>query len=394
MIQKNINKILGLCLIFLLVSCKQEGAKLEDSFELEGEISGLTNGTVVKLVPGATHSNEDPIAETAVEDGKFHFTGSLEQPQFFYVVFGDNQGFVPVMLENSEILMTASAKMGDSKNKTITFSNEHIEGSEAHDYYKERTAFREELDVEYTAMRKATENMSNLLGNARKNGDKKVLDSLMGTSAYKEMEKTENAFFDKVKSTNKKLISDHKDSWWGPFFMMHQYTFLTPEEAPTYDAFSEEAKNSYYGKLVHESVYPKGFIGEKVSNHSLEDKDGQSYETKNIISGKKYVLIDFWASWCAPCRKEIPNLKKAYTEFSGKGFEILSVSIDKKHDAWIKALDQENMSWPNLLDNGDLSKEFNVKTIPATFLVDENGVVIAENLRGSELDEKLAELLN
>ncbi|WP_318345524.1 TlpA disulfide reductase family protein [Flagellimonas baculiformis] len=390
----NIYKMLGLCLIIFLASCKQEGAKLEDSFELEGEVSGLTNGTAVQLVPGATHSNEKPIAETTVKDGRFNFTGSLDQPRFFYVVFGDNQGFVPVMLENSKIKFTASAKMDNTEGKRINVTNIQIEGSEAHDYYKEKTAFKKELEDEYDAMRKSTENMSNLLGNARKNGNKKVLDSLMGTSAYKEMEKVENAFFDKVKSTSQKLISDHGDSWWGPFFMMHQYTYLTPDEAPIYDAFSEEAKNSLYGKLVHESVYPKGFIGEKVSNHSLKDKDGESFDTQNIISGKKYVLIDFWASWCAPCRKEIPNLKNAYAEFSGKGFEILSVSIDKNQDAWIKALGQENMGWPNLLDNGDLSKEFNVKTIPATYLVDGNGVVIAENLRGKELDEKLAELLN
>lgn len=390
----NIYKILGLCLILFFVACKQEGAKLEDSFELQGEISGLTNGTAVQLVPGATHSNEPPLAETTVTDGRFNFTGNLDQPRLFYVVFGDNQGFVPVMLENSKVKLTGSAKMENTGVKRISVTDTQVEGSEAHDYYKEKTAFKKELEDEYEAMRKATENISNLLGNARKNGNKKVLDSLMGTLEYKEMVKVENAFFDKVKSTSQKLISDHKDSWWGPFFMMHQYTYLTPEEAPIYDGFSEEAKNSYYGKLVHESVYPKGFIGEKVSNYSLKDKDGKSFDTKNIISGKKYVLIDFWASWCAPCRKEIPNLKKAYADFSGKGFEILSVSIDKKQDAWIKALDQENMNWPNLLDNGDLSKEFNVKTIPATFLVDGNGVVIAENLRGSALDEKLAELLN
>ncbi|MBA4744547.1 MAG: AhpC/TSA family protein [Muricauda sp.] len=391
---KSIYTIIGMCLLLLIASCKQEGTKLDNAFELEGNIVGLPEGTAVKLVPGATHSNEPAIAETTAKEGKFKLTGTLEEPRFFYLVFGDNKGMIPVMLENAQVEVTATATVDDPKTGRISISQENISGSEVHGYYKKMTAFKKELESDYTSMRKATEELANLLGNARRKGDKELLDSLMATTAYEEMDKKEKAFFGKVESTTKKLISDHKDSWWGPFFMMHQYTYLTPEQAPIYDELSEEAKKSYYGKLVHESVYPKGFIGEKVSNHSLKDKDGKSFDTENIISGKKYVLIDFWASWCAPCRKEIPNLKKAYADFSDKGFEILSVSIDQKHDAWIKALGQENMSWPNLIDTGSMSKEFKVKTIPATFLVDENGVVVAENLRGKALDDKLAELLN
>ena len=145
--------------------------------------------------------------------------------------------------------------------------------------------------------------------------------------------------------------------------------------------------------MVEKEVSPKSLVGTNVSNFALNDKDGKGFNVKDIIAGKKYILIDFWASWCAPCRKEIPSLKTAYTAYADKGFEILSISIDKDQKAWQKALGQENMPWHNLLDDNKVSNAFNVITIPATYLVDSKGVIISDNLRGEALEKKLKELL-
>jgi thiol-disulfide isomerase/thioredoxin len=110
----------------------------------------------------------------------------------------------------------------------------------------------------------------------------------------------------------------------------------------------------------------------------------------------KIVLIDFWASWCSPCRQEIPNLVNQYKMYKDKGFEILSVSLDSSRDKWLKAVQQEGMAWPQVCDlNGNsnsVARLYGVSAIPATFLVDRDGKLISTGLRGEELNKKLAEL--
>lgn len=364
------------------------------SYSIEGNITGLADGTTVKLIPGATHSSETPVAETAVKDGKFTFTGKLNEPRFFYIVFGKNKGFVNLMVENAKIKVTADAEVSKQEDERIKFTNEIITGSKSHDYYKKETAFRNELEKDYAAYHTTESNeLSKLIGAARKEKNTKAADSLQNLPVWKKFEADEKAFFTKVEKTTKDLIAKHKDTWWGPFFMMTQYSYFTPEQKPIYEQFSPAAKKSYYGQVLDKDLNPKSLIGTSIANFNLKDKDGKPYNAKDIVAGKKYILVDFWASWCGPCRKEIPNLKTAYAEYAPKGFEILSISIDKDEKAWQKALGQENMQWHNLLDDDKVSKSFNVKAIPATYLVDSKGVIIGDNLRDAELEAKLKELL-
>ncbi|MHC0445880.1 redoxin domain-containing protein [Flavobacterium sp. 3-218] len=393
------NKILGLCICLFMVSIniqaqkKKTGPAQTSSYAIEGNITGLTDGTAVKLIPGATHSSELPVAETALKDGKFTFEGKLKEPRFFYVVFGKNKGNISVMVENSKIKITAAGTVSDNEGEWISFKNVVITGSKSHDYYLKETAFKEELNNDYAEYHKGTEELGKLYSKARVAGNKKTMDSIANTPEWKAFEAKEKAFFTKVEKTTLDLIARHKTNWWGPFFMMTQYSYFTPEQKPIYEQFSPAAKQSYYGQVVDKDLNPKSLIGTSIANFGLKDKDGKTLNAKDIVAGKKYILVDFWASWCAPCRKEIPNLKTAYTEYSNKGFEILSISIDKDEKAWQKALGQENMQWPNLYDDDKVSKAFNVKTIPATYLVDSKGVIIGDNLRGAELEAKLKELM-
>lgn len=122
--------------------------------------------------------------------------------------------------------------------------------------------------------------------------------------------------------------------------------------------------------------------------------DGRHISLQNVYLGSKLVLLDFWASWCGPCRGEIPHLKEAYEKYHSKGFEILSVSLDREREPWINAMDKFQMNWLNTWDaDGKIADLYGVTTIPATFLIDREGRVIATDLRGEQLEQKLSELL-
>jgi peroxiredoxin len=298
-----------------------------------------------------------------------------------------------MLLENSKITLTADAAISKENDGRITFNNEVISGSKSDDYFKKETvASRNELEKDYADYHKGYEAIGEAYGKARVSGNKKLTDSIGNSPEWKAFEAKEKAFFDKVEKTTTDLIVKHKDTWWGGFFMMTQFSYLTPEQKTIFDKLSPIAKKSYYGQLVDKEVNPKILVGTNVAAFNLKDKDGKSLSLKEIAAGKDYILIDFWASWCGPCRKEIPNLKTAYAAYSEKGFQILSISIDKEDKLWQKALAQENMPWPNLFDDDKVSNVFNVKAIPATFLVDKSGKIISDNLRGEALEAKLKEL--
>lgn len=165
-----------------------------------------------------------------------------------------------------------------------------------------------------------------------------------------------------------------------------------------YNKLSEKGKNTTLGKKVAERInrLQAMDVGSIAPDFTLANKDGKKY-TLSSLRGK-YVLLDFWASWCGPCVKEIPHLKKAYEEYHKKGFEIVSVSIDRKKSQWLKAVDKYKMPWISVIDNEKnedkiTQRLYHVPTIPRTILIDKNGKVVGKDFRGPALETKLAELL-
>ncbi len=152
-----------------------------------------------------------------------------------------------------------------------------------------------------------------------------------------------------------------------------------------------------------ESPFKEGTnIGDVAPEISQDSPDGKAIALSSLRG--KVVLIDFWASWCGPCRYENPNLVKAYHDFKdkdftkGKGFTIYSVSLDKNKDSWKNGIEKDNLEWEyhvsDLLGwSNRAAQKYSVNSIPSNFLVDENGVIIAKNLRGEALRTKLNELL-
>lgn len=388
---KNNIVIIILALMSLSIySCQQD----KSSFKIDGEISGLPDSSKVILVPGGTHKEERPIAGTYVTEGKFTIEGKIDEPRIFLIQVEKSFGSFPIVIENGNVRIKGSAELSDSDGVAVVqFSDIVVDGSRPHHKYLQIMSYKDSLNRDYDAYQQKHKSIMDRLKQARMTKNQDALDSLFETPEYRKLAEDEKAFFDNVRATTENAILNEKDSWWGPLTMLMSMSYFTENEQVLYDSFSEEAKNSYYGRILHKELFPERMQGKTVPHFELSDQAGEAFQLGFLMEGKKYTLVDFWASWCAPCRKEIPNLKRLYSEFSPKGFQIISVSIDREKADWMKALDEENMPWPNLWDSKDVDTLFMVKTIPAMFLIDENGTIVADNLRGEELHQKIQQLL-
>lgn len=230
-------------------------------------------------------------------------------------------------------------------------------------------------------------------------------------SASKEKQEDENY----VDSMNKRMsdviaqfsevlrnfVNEHPDSPVSliAFSQLLQLDFDLKDVDPVYNKISEQVKNSETGRQIdaHYQAIKKTAIGAKAPEFSQNDPEGKPVKLSDFQG--KYLLLDFWASWCGPCRKENPNVVKAYNEFKGKNFEILGISLDNPNakSSWLGAIEKDKLTWPQVSDlqgwKNDVAVLYGVQSIPQNFLLDPNGVIIAKNLRGEELMAKLAEIL-
>lgn len=350
-----------------------------DKTTITGRLEGLKEGARITLVPGGTHMAEDPVAETTVTNGGFVIETTIEEPRLFYIrAEGVREGIGII------------AAPGDKVNVSGTFAEPVITGSKLQEEYDRKYVKpRAAMNKLHSDNQQKYAEIARKMGEARQNNDEKAVAEIIAGDEWKAYNKADADFFKYIGAEIDKIIRGNSDTYWGPLLLMTHTAYLSPENERHYDMFSEEAKNSFYGKAVAAELF--GITGAALA-FAAKDADAVEYSLKSLLTGNNYVLIDFWASWCGPCRKFVPTLKELAAKYADKGLVVVSISTDTDRKAWLKAMEEEKMPWLNLLDESNISKVYGVSAIPSLFLIDPDGNIIFGKQSGQSVVDKLAKV--
>lgn len=352
------------------------------------KLDGLADGDTVALalIDG---DNRKPTFKAPVTEGRAVISLDVPGERGFYpMVNGLFTGETIALGKGENAVMTGQVQR---REQMCPVSGMKIEGSPTHSLYLSRRVDRNALNVKYEEYHKnpVCEKM-----NAVKRGTDEWK-ALVASDDYKKFEADENAFFHEVEKQFNDAITGSRDSWVGPFIMLTEYSYLSEQQLPQWEQFTDEAKQSFYGKITHDKIVPPSMVGQQMPDFTFTDHATKRELTLyNVLKGKKYVLLDFWASWCRPCRAEIPNIKAQYDLYSAKGFDVVSISADKREADWLKALGEEKLPWLNDRDTDakGIADMYKVQYYPTIYLLDSSGRVVEKDIRGEKLAEKLKEL--
>lgn len=339
----------------------------------------------VILIDG--YNYEKPLTEATLVNGEATLKFDIPAERGFILTINGSLTGETIALNTGE---NASIKGKEVKEgEYYRVHNVKVTGSSTHSEYLAKKLDRDALDRLHTEYNSTP--FAKKLNNAYSKNDKAQIEALKATEGYKEYIKAEKKFFNTVDSTFKAVHKNNANSWLGAFMILTDYSYLTEEQKEEYDTLADDVKDSFYGKIIREKIFPPSLEGKTMDDFTFTDHNtGKKTSLKAVLKNSKYVLLDFWASWCRPCRAEIPNVKANYEKYHTKGFDVVSISADAKESEWLKALEQEKMPWPQDRDGKQgICALYKVQYYPTTYLLDSEGKVVVKDIRGEELGKKL-----
>ena len=349
-----------------LAACSSDPA-----YKISGTVEGIADGETIYLQE-AKGRELIKLDSAVVANGAFTFNGRQDAAVNRYITYTPAEGkriMADFFLENGNITVA----LGEESKIAGTPNNDIYQA-----YKTESAALNKEIMAMYEK------------GKAEEMTDEQKA----------EMEKTLEGLYNKQNDLIYNTIDANITNpvgihlWPGNSYSME----LEQLQALAAKVPAEYKSNERIAKLLKRiEVLAKTAVGQKFTDFTLPSPEGNPVKLSDIIAKNKYTLIDFWASWCGPCRREMPNVVAAYKEYNKKGFGIVGVSLDSDAEAWKKAIKDMGMTWDHMSDVKGWECEgaalYGVNSIPATVLVAQDGTIVERNLRGEAIKEKLAELL-
>jgi peroxiredoxin len=320
--------------------------------------------------------NNDLVSKDTAKlmDSKVTFTGSLDQPEMIYLRVGDSRKLINIFAENADI--SVRVQIDSLQDARVTGSRTHDELIEFKEYLKPLEDKVNQLRMEYREVVQQ--------GNTERRAE---IDA-----EYEQLRQEQGQQI-------KDFVVSKPGSHLSPFIIRSYLVFdmnyselnemLTSLDSAIYSS------KDYQVLRKRADILESVAVGKPAVDFALNDTTGNPISISSFKG--KYLLIDFWASWCTPCRVENPNVVKLYNDYKDKGFEIIGVSFDEKRENWINAIHKDNLTWPHVSDlkgwSSAAGKLYGINSIPATVLIDPEGTIVAKNLRGDALRQKLEELI-
>ena len=340
------------------------------SYKVTGSVEDITDGDTIYLQEYAG-GNLVKLDSAIVKSGTFVFTGKQDTAVNRYITYmkGDKRYFTDLFLENGNINVT----LGKESKVSGTPNNDA--------YQKFKDGFMA-LSKEMNEMYQKAQSDTSLT--------EEQVEAIMA-----EIEKKDSVGMDMVYQTIEANITNPVGVYLLPSYAG---AFELDKQKALVEKIPAALVNERINKLkAHIETSEKTAVGQKYIDFSMQTPEGKTVSLSDFVSKNKYTLIDFRASWCGPCRMEMPNVVAAYAKYKAKGFGIVGVSLDNDAESWKKAIKDLNITWPQMSDLKGWQCEgaalYGVRAIPATLLVSKDGTIVARDLRGEDLEAKLAELM-
>lgn len=355
--------LLVVSVVFAMSAIAQNG------FTVCGVIEGMPDSDLMLVVPG--EGKLDTLDYVTTYNGRFEFTGSVPNLRAGYIMTQDQKGIIPLMLENADFEVYYGIE-----GAVITG------GGKAQDLFNR-----------YNALNKRIEN------------EQKRLEELYKTPPEegsqmnpKIIEQQFIKFMKKVQDEELELINANNDDYVTAYVLASSIQRMSHEDFMIrYKILGQNALNTSFGKLISmmAAQIEQVSVGGVLSDFTVTTPDGDPISLSSLNG--KVKIIDFWASWCAPCRQKNAEMVKLYKTYRPKGLDMISVSLDDNRDNWIKAIKDDGLTWKHGSDllgqRSPLSKQFMIQGIPLVFVLDQNNRIVGKNMTLKELKKTIDELL-